>query len=444
MTQSPPPADSAAPAGPVPLPWYRRPSFWGLVFFLLLLAYLLWLVWLQWSIAAAQKEAISLATQEQQARNSLWEAEAARLRAALNDDPCLVEQVLRQSPVLPAIVDGTQGMEGKAAPEARLAPQPDANQAPTPQSGANDFPPPNRSTEQAPVTASGIPALLEQATVLVLAEGEAGLSMGTGFFIAPDAIMTNHHVVGANPQRIWVINKATKGIISAKLLASSDAKGQDYAVLGVSPIAAVRPLSFNTAVQRTDRVSAWGFPNAVTADDPQFQKLLQGKGNTSPEVVYTDGVVSVILSRKPPLIVHTATVSQGNSGGPLVNAQGQVVGINTYIRLDDASYRQSSLAIMSGDVLAFLDKHRIPYTVARAAAESPAAPEAPKAAPAAPEVLKKDAPAAPEAQKKDAPAAPKATESAPAAQPAPTMSAPPAKASPASAPAPQPSSPRKD
>lgn len=363
MTQSSPPIDSSSPVGPVPLPWYRRPGFWGLVFLILLLAYALWLVWLQWSVAQQHKNALALAVHEQQSRNSVWEAEAARLRAALNEDPCLVEQVLRQSPVLPTMPSGTADMAATSAPNTTPDRANSADSSATGTAARNDT---TASGPASPpvVAATGIPALLEQATVLVLTESAEGLGMGTGFFIAPGTIMTNHHVVGAQPQRIWVINKATKGIISAKLLVSSDVKGQDYAVLGVSPVPDIRPLSFSAAVQRTDRVSAWGFPNAVTADDPQFQNLLRGKGNTAPEVVYTDGVVSVILGRKPPLIVHTATVSQGNSGGPLINEHGQVVGINTYIRLDDASYRQSSLAIMSADLLAFLDKNRIPYTLA--------------------------------------------------------------------------------
>ena len=38
----------------------------------------------------------------------------------------------------------------------------------------------------------------------------------------------------------------------------------------------------------------------MTNDDPKFMALLQGNDSAVPEVVYTEGVVSVILERTPP------------------------------------------------------------------------------------------------------------------------------------------------
>lgn len=394
MTQSPLPPDAApphsgatgAPASEIftppvspPSPWYSGARFWAILLGVLLVIWLLWLLWFQWAIAQ-QRAAIEATIQQQRTRTAQWESEAERLRAALKEDPCLAEQALRQKPDLPPpLVEYPAGEQpptaplppktseqkeaGKAAPDATTAPAQPVPPAPQSDIGA-----------ASPAT---LAARLEQATMLVLTESDKGLSMGTGFLIAPGTVLTNQHVVGEKPKNIWVINKETSGIVPATLLAASHVPGQDYAVLQVKALPHVQPLPFTSTVQRTDRVSAWGFPNAVTGDDPKFQALLHGKGTASPEVVYTDGVVSVILERQPPLIVHTATVSQGNSGGPLVNAQGQVVGINTYIRLDDASYRQSSLAIMSPNVMAFLKKNNIPFVVAASA--SPPATVAPSA-----------------------------------------------------------------
>ena len=213
--------------------------------------------------------------------------------------------------------------------------------------------------------------LLEQGTVLVLAQRKEGLSMGSGFFVAPGYIVTNAHVVGDATQAI-VTNKATRGLLTAKVLRTTQSGGRDFAVLQVQGAPSITPLKLAADIKRTERVSAWGFPGAVTVDDPKFAALLQGNAAAAPEVVYTDGSVSVILQRDPPLIVHTATVSQGNSGGPLVNDKGEVAGINTFIKLDDESYRQSSLAIVSASLADYLRSVGIPFSLAA----PPAAPVA--------------------------------------------------------------------
>ncbi len=369
MTPADTPEKNAVPASPspedmaaaTPVPWYRRPLFWSALLLLLLALYAGWAVWLQWQAHETRQAELARTLEQQRGANAALEAEAARLRDALKGDPCAAKDALR--------IPGSPGNSGASG--TGMTPRPSdvvpqsvpgqPLQIPSDADAPEVAPAPGPASE-----IKNVADLLEQATVLILSQTAKGVQMGTGFFVAPGVIVTNQHVAGSADARIIVVNKATKGILQAKVIAISQEKGRDFAVLQVSPAPAVTPLALTPEVRRTERVSAWGFPGAVTGDDPKFQALLSGNARSVPEVVYTDGVVSVILERTPPLIVHTATVSQGNSGGPLVDGKGQVVGINTYIRLDDESYRQSSLAIVASDLMAFLKERGIPFTTAKA------------------------------------------------------------------------------
>lgn len=324
----------------------RRPGAWlPLALSVLLLVGLGWACQRIWAAQAARLEADTAS----RARLAALTAERDELAALLALDPCAARQKL-----------------DAASASAPAAPAPGAASP----AGASGAAAPPAAT---PTAAS--PAAVEDACVFLVSVDENGhIATGSGFFVAPGRVATNRHVVEKARQGLLVTSRALGRPVAGRVLARSDEKHGDYALVAVELPDGARPavLGFADAARRTDKVGAWGFPDVVGKNDPGYARLLTGADLTAmPELSYSEGVVSAVLDRRPPLIVHTAPISPGNSGGPLVNGRGEVVGINTMISLDEGSYRQASIALAGEDLLRFLTAQGVPARTRRAATEAP-------------------------------------------------------------------------
>jgi S1-C subfamily serine protease len=138
------------------------------------------------------------------------------------------------------------------------------------------------------------------------------VSVGTGFLVAPDRVLTNQHVVdGCN--RI-LLRAADGRWLGAVPPAKVDAR-LDLALLAVpglpGPVLSFRQ---GPAVRRGDGVVAYGFPLAgLLSSDP---KLTRGEVN---------GLAGI--GDNPAQYQISAEVQPGNSGGPLLDMQGHVLGV---------------------------------------------------------------------------------------------------------------------
>lgn len=324
---------------------YRRPAFWfaagvlaGIVFLLLVLR------GCQQSpgpAPEAKDPALAGGLALQRAHNKGLEEEIRRLHGLLAEDPCTIAGLLgpsvEASPVAPAYED-----EGAAPSVPPASPTP-----PTDREGAAPVAAP------APAT---VGELMDQATVFVVSAFQGQVGLGSGFFAAPGVVATNAHVAQSLGAEVYVGNKALGGMHPARVIAFSEDGARDYALLRVDDaLAAKAPaLCLGGGARRTERVSAWGFPGYIAEIDPKLAALAGGDAAAVPEVVYSEGVVSVVLDRTPPAVLHTAAISQGNSGGPLVSAGGVVMGINTFIKKADESYSQTNIALDAEDLAAFM------------------------------------------------------------------------------------------
>ncbi len=140
---------------------------------------------------------------------------------------------------------------------------------------------------------------------------ERARSSGTGFVISETRALTNHHVIDGC-QRLTVRNAAGK--VLPATIEASDAR-RDLALLTI-PAGTGPTLTFRDSppLARGELVITYGFP-------------LSGVLSSGPTL--TTGDVSALAGlRDNPLHIQiSAPVQPGNSGGPLLDARGRVVGV---------------------------------------------------------------------------------------------------------------------
>lgn len=221
-------------------------------------------------------------------------------------------------------------------------------------------------------------AQMEKSNVLILAiSNDKKMGMGTGFFIAPDVVVTNRHVVeNAKNGEVLITSQWLGKLGKAKVIAQSpntEIGNPDFAVLKLAKPSKGVPISINKSAEKLERVVTAGYPGYLTKQDPALRKLVKGDLSAAPEMVFTTGEISVIQSQsgKPNIIIHTADISQGNSGGPLLNKCGEVIGVNTFISSDKKSGRRALYSLSSKDLSAFLSMHQIPYQIVDQACGEP-------------------------------------------------------------------------
>lgn len=358
---TPPPPDSP-PAAASPLqPWYaRRGVVIGAAVLLLLLS--LWLLWwLLWAPGGLLTRPPEVGALHGPMLESL-RRERDRLRD-LEGQACSPEaaEVLREGYSRPIAPGGAPPLALDAGPPR----PPDASAGRDAAAPPATLPPPADLADLPAAPASRMTALartLEYSAALVLGEGAEGLAMGTAFFVTPDTLITNRHVVeplGPDAQ-VVVTSQALGDQLTARVVArtrSSDIGGPDFAILRLAaPAPSAVPLVVAQSVDKLSRVITAGYPGYIAQSDMDFQALIQGEGVAAPSMIFTSGEVSVVQRQGngSTMIVHTADMSQGNSGGPLVDLCGRVVGVNTFIGIDGVSGRRGLYSLGGRDLLAFL------------------------------------------------------------------------------------------
>ncbi len=170
------------------------------------------------------------------------------------------------------------------------------------------------------LTAEEVYQKVAPAAVTILGIYEETYSVGTGVIFSSDGyIVTNYHVIaGCLDCEVWVTSEYGVDSVYKALMVGGDAK-KDLAVL---------------------KIEAEGLPAAEfgVSSDLVVGDKVYAIGNplgTELRSTFTDGIVSAVdrnvdVDGVTMTLIQTNTaLNSGNSGGPLINAYGQVIGINT-------------------------------------------------------------------------------------------------------------------
>lgn len=166
---------------------------------------------------------------------------------------------------------------------------------------------------------SDVAARVQASVVSIEVRSAASQGTGSGFVIDRRGhILTNAHVVEDDGQVTVVL--ADQRRVQARLVGTD--RALDLAVLAIPAAQAPAPLTFSrfSDVRVGDPVIALGSPlglqGTVTSGivSALNRQVRLGEGGGASTAVQTD-----------------ASINPGNSGGPLVNARGEVIGVNTAI-----------------------------------------------------------------------------------------------------------------
>ena len=180
------------------------------------------------------------------------------------------------------------------------------------------------------------------------------ISHGTGFAVSGDTVVTNAHVVRDalrdEGMQIGIVpnggGEAVYGRIVAVLARN------DLALLRITGSLRLPPLALaGGAPPDSGEVTSVGYPmNVDRAQGLDLSDIFRSQ----PPVKSRGYVSGARPSRQFDTILHTAPIARGNSGGPLLDPCGRVVGVNSFGADNDGGDAEFFFAVSNRELVPFL------------------------------------------------------------------------------------------
>jgi V8-like Glu-specific endopeptidase len=207
-------------------------------------------------------------------------------------------------------------------------------------------------------------------TVAMVDDKVVGFGHGSGFAIAPNRIVTNAHVVElakrypANVVIGIVPSEGTKSY-EGKVIAIDTAR--DLAIIEFTGTHLPTLALYSGPVDEGNPVTALGYPGNV--DLATAQSAADYIHPLSP--IRSEGVFSGRRAMSGvAVLLHTAGIARGNSGGPLLDPCGRVIGVNSAITQAEQGDTSFGFAIADSELTAFLAQAKQKYVALGSACTS--------------------------------------------------------------------------
>lgn len=188
-------------------------------------------------------------------------------------------------------------------------------------------------------------------------------SHGSGFAITPTRIVTNAHVVREavvdDSLKIGIVPSEGNDPSFAKLVSFSPKN--DLALVEITGSLRLPPLTIaGGGPPDSGEVTAVGYPaNVDRAQGLRIRDLFRSQ----PPVKSRGFLSGARPTRDFDTILHTAPIARGNSGGPLLDACGRVLGVNSFGADSDGADAEFYFAVSDRELLPFLRNNDIQPSV---------------------------------------------------------------------------------